>query len=73
MPSGYSEAMRVFKPPFSILRSHGYLYVIFSDDSYLQGHTFSKCEDNVNTAWRVAVSWFYNSPRKISPGPYTGN
>ena len=29
MPNGYSEAMRVFtkllKPPFSILRSHGYL------------------------------------------------
>ena len=50
MPSGYSEAMRVFKPPFSILSSHGYLYVIFSDDSYLQGHTFSTCEDNVNTA-----------------------
>ena len=40
--------MRVFKPPFSILRSHGYLSVVFFDDSYLQGHTFSTCEDNVN-------------------------
>ena len=50
MPSGYSEVMRVFKPPFSILRSYGYLSVIFFDDSYLQGHTFSTCEDNVNTA-----------------------
>ena len=49
MPSGYSEVMRVFKPPFSILRSYGYLSVIFFDDSYLQGHTFSTCEDNVNT------------------------
>ena len=49
MPSGYSEAMKVFKPPFSILRSHGYLYVIFSDDSHLQGNTFSTCEDNANT------------------------
>ena len=52
MPNGYSEAMRVFtkllKPPFSILRSHGYLSVVFVDDSYLQGHTFSTCEDNVN-------------------------
>ena len=38
----------MFKPPFSILRSHGYLPVIFCDDSYLQGHTFSTCEDNVN-------------------------
>ena len=35
MPSGYSDAKRVFKPPFSILRSHAYLYVMFSDDSYL--------------------------------------
>ena len=44
--------MRVFtkllKPPFSILRSHGYLSVVFVDDSYLQGHTFSTCEDNAN-------------------------
>ena len=52
MPNGYSEAMCVFtkrlKPPFSILRRHGYLSVVFVDDSCLQGHTFSTCEDNVN-------------------------
>ena len=52
MPNGNSEAMRLFtkllKPPFSILRTHGYLSVVFVDDSYLQGHTFSTCEDNVN-------------------------
>ena len=52
MPNGYSEAMWMFtkllKPPFSILRRHGYLSVVFVDDSYLQGHTFSTCEDNVN-------------------------
>ena len=52
MPNGYSEAMRVFikllKPPFSILKSHGYLSVVFFDDCYLQGHTFCTCEDNVN-------------------------
>ena len=45
IPNGYSEAMRVFakllKTPFSILRSHGYLSVVFIDDSYPQGHTFS--------------------------------
>ena len=44
--------MRVFikllKPPFPILKSHGYLSVVFFDDSYLQGHTFCTCEDNVN-------------------------
>ena len=52
MPNGNSEAMRLFtkllKPPFSILRAHGYLSVVFVDDSYFQGHTFSTCEDNVN-------------------------
>ena len=52
MRNGYSEAMRVFtnllKPLFSILRSHGHLSVVFVDDSYLQGRTFSTCEDNVN-------------------------
>ena len=52
MWNGYSEAMRAFtkllKPPFSILRSHGYLSVVFVDDSYLQGRTFPTCEDNVN-------------------------
>ena len=39
---------KLLKPPFSILRSHGYLSVVFVDDSYLQGHTFSTCKDNVN-------------------------
>ena len=52
MSNGYSEAMRVFtkllKPPFSTLKSHGYQSVVIVDDSYLQGHTFSTCEDNVN-------------------------
>ena len=53
MLNGYNEAMRVFikllKLPFSILRSHGNLSAVFVDESYLQGRTFSTCEDNVNT------------------------
>ena len=48
----YLMDMRVFttllKPPFSILRSHGYVSVVFFDNSYHQGRTFSTCEDNVN-------------------------
>ena len=52
MLNGYSEAIRIFTKPlklrFSIFRSHGYLSLVFVDDSYLQGHTFSTCEDNVN-------------------------
>ena len=52
MPNGYNKAMRGFtkflKPPFSILRSHGYLSVVFVDDSYLHVHTFSTFEEKVN-------------------------
>ena len=54
MPNGYSEAVRVFtkllKPPFSILRSHGYLPVVIVDNPHLQGHTFSTNEGNTNAA-----------------------
>ena len=60
MLNGYSEAMRVFvkrlKPPISILRSHCYLSVVFVDDSYLQGRTFSTCEDNVNSTVHLLQS-----------------
>ena len=53
MSNGYSEAMRVFtklpiKPPLSILRSHSYLPVAFVGENYLQRHTFSTCEENLN-------------------------
>ena len=52
MPNGYSVDKRVFtkllEPPFSILRSHGNLSVVLVDNSYLQGRTFSTCEDNIN-------------------------
>ena len=54
MPNGYSEAVWVFtkllKPPFSILRSHGYLPVVIVDNPHLQGHTFSTNEGNTNAA-----------------------
>ena len=51
MPDGYGPAMRAFtklmKPPFSFLRSEGYLSVIYVDDCYLQGDSFTKCAENV--------------------------
>ena len=47
----YGAAMRAFtklmKPPFSFLRSEGYLSVIYVDDCYLQGVLFTKCAENV--------------------------
>ena len=39
---------KLLKPPFSILRRYGYLSVVFVDDSYLEGHIFSVCEENIN-------------------------
>ena len=52
MPNGYSDAMRVFtkmlKPPFATLRKHGFISVIFVDDSYLQGSTRDECVENVH-------------------------
>ena len=42
MPNGYGPAIRSFtklmKPPFSFLRSEGYLSVIYVNDCYLQGN-----------------------------------
>ena len=61
MSNGYSEAMRVFtklpiKPPLSISRNHGYLPVVFVGESYLQGHTFSTSEENLNAAAHLLQS-----------------
>ena len=51
MPNGYGPVMRAFtkliQPPFSFLRSEGYLSVIYVDDCYLQGDLFTKCAKNV--------------------------
>ena len=51
MPQGYSDAMRVFnkllKPPFSYLRTRGFISVIYVDDSLLIGFTFDECITNV--------------------------
>ena len=46
MPNGYGSAFRAFtklmKPPFSFLRSEGSLPIIYVDDCYLQGDSFTK-------------------------------
>ena len=61
MSNGYSEAMRVFtklpiKPPLSISRGHGYLPVVFVGENYLQGHTFSTSEENLNATAELLQS-----------------
>ena len=51
MPNGCGPAMRAFKklmkPPLSFLRSEGHLSVIYVDDCYLQGDSFTRCAENV--------------------------
>ena len=71
MSNGYSEAMRVFtklsiKPSLSISRSHGYLPVVFVGKNYLQGHTFSTSEENLNaTADLLQSLCFTIYPEKL--------
>ena len=51
MSNGYGPAMRAFtklmKPAFSFLRSEGHLSVIYVDECYLQGDSYTKCAENV--------------------------
>ena len=51
MPNGYGPAQRPFtkimKQPFRYLRSLGHFSVIYVDDSFLLGETFSECHRNV--------------------------
>ena len=60
MPNGYSDAMRVFtkilKPPFAVLRQAGHLSCVYVDDSYLQGDTYSECQQNVHDTIELLLS-----------------
>ena len=52
MPNGYGPAMRIFtkisKIPFSIFKEKGFLFVVYVDDSYLQGDDYDEdCFSNV--------------------------
>ena len=56
----YSEAMRIFtkilKPPFSVLRKHGLLSVIFVNDLYLQGAIKEQCNQTANATINLLTS-----------------
>ena len=60
MPNGYSNAMRIFtkilKPPFAVLRQSGHLSCVYVDDSYLQGDTYSECQQNVHDTIALLLS-----------------
>ena len=60
MPNDYGSARRAFKklmkPPFSFLRSEGYLSAIYIDDCYLQGNSFTKDDENVSGTIEILQS-----------------
>ena len=53
MPNGYAQVPLLFtkllKQPFGFLRKQGLLSVIYLDDSYLQGDSYSSCLHNITT------------------------
>ena len=71
MPNGYGPAMRIFtkqlKPVFSVLRSNGHISVIFVDDSYLQGDTWSECQNNIKDTIGLlrSLGFTINVPKSI--------
>ena len=53
MPNGYGPLIyiftKVYKVPFSHLRSKGFVSVVSVDDSYLQGNTYEACLHNIES------------------------
>jgi ribonuclease HI len=51
LPNGLASAPRLFtkllKPAFAVLRTMGFLSVVYIDDSYLQAETYDECTQNV--------------------------
>ena len=52
MPNGYAQApllfTKILKQPFPALRRRGLLSVVYLDDSYLQGDSYSRCLENIH-------------------------
>ena len=60
MPNGYAQApllfAKILKHPFARLRKQGLLSVVYLDDSYLQGDSYSGCLHNI-TATTNLLAW----------------
>ena len=60
MPNGYAQApllfTKILKHPFAMLRKQGLLSVMYLDDSYLQGDSYSGCLQNI-TATTNLLAW----------------
>ena len=47
---------KLLKQPFGFLRKHSYASVIYIDDSYLQGDTYTHCLENIHATRNLLVS-----------------
>ena len=60
MPNGYARAPLLFtkllRQPFGFLRKQGLLSVIYLDDSYLQGDSYSSCLHNITTTTSLMIA-----------------
>ena len=69
MPNKYFDAMRIFtkmlKPQFGTLRKHGFISVIFLDDSYLQGNARGECLENVHETLSLLTSLGFTIHKEI--------
>ena len=58
LPNGFGPAVRIFtklmKVPFTALRMRGHMSVVYLDDSFLAGITYSDCQENIE-ATRVLL------------------
>ena len=59
MPNDYGPSMRVFtkitKVPFSVLRSKGYVSVVFVDDFIIFGETYTECLNNIEATLELLL------------------
>ena len=71
LPNGYAQAPLLFtkllKPPFAMLRRQGFLSVVYLDDSYLQGDSYSSCLRNITatTSLLTALGFKINHKKSV--------
>ena len=49
-------SLKFLKPPFAVLRQSGHLSCVYADDSYLQGDTYSECQQTVHDTVALLLS-----------------
>ena len=64
MPYGYGTAVRNFtkilEKPFKVLWHNGHVFVIYIDDTFLEGDTYAACQQNIFETVVMLVSLGFN-------------